>query len=503
MRVAEILHTMEYGPAPESAAPATAWLDAHARRFGMFIDGKWTTPGDERLFDTVNPANGQPFAKLTQASETELDAAVAAARRAFAGWSQASGHTRARYMYALARQIQKHARRLAVLETIDNGKPIRETRDIDIPLVARHFYHHAGWAQLMDTQLAGYAPLGVVGQIIPWNFPLLMLAWKIAPALAMGNTVVLKPAEWTSLTALAFAEICQEIGLPPGVVNIVHGPGDSTGSALVAHRKVKRIGFTGSVATGRVIQRLAAEAGVKHVSLELGGKNPMIIFPDIGPARAAEIAVAGMNFAWAGQSCGSTSRVLVHESIYEDVVMRIAALVDSLVVGDPLDQASQMGPVNSAAHLARIEQHVAWAHADGARMVAGGGPAGTLPVDGFWIRPAAFADVTPDMRIAQQEIFGPVMAIMKWQTEEEALALANGTEMGLTASVWTNRLDAALRFARELESGYVWINGSSTHFPGMPFSGRKESGVGSEEGLEELLSYTETKAVHFVTRIAQ
>src|SRR3954468_12406626 len=300
MRVAEILQTMEYGPAPESAAPAIGWLDAHARRFGMFIDGEWTAPDEDRLFDSVNPANGQPFAKLTQASEIELDAAVAAARRAFAGWSQASGHTRARYMYALARQIQKHARRLAVLETIDNGKPIRETRDIDIPLVARHFYHHAGWAQLLPQEFPGYQACGVVGQIIPWNFPLLMLAWKIAPALAAGNTVVLKPAEFTPLTALAFAELCMEIGLPPGVVNIVTVDG-RTGEALVKHCDVDKIAFTGSTEVGRAIRKATASSH-KKISLELGGKSPFIIFDDADLDSAVEGLVDGIWFNQ-GQVC--------------------------------------------------------------------------------------------------------------------------------------------------------------------------------------------------------
>jgi len=312
LSVAVIFQNPTYGPAPESAQPALAWLEAHHRSFGHFIAGRWTTPDPQRQFETVNPANGQPLARVTQADAEEVNAAVAAAREAFTAWSQTPGHIRARYLYAMARQIQKHARLFAVLESLDNGKPIRETREIDIPLAARHFYHHAGWAQLMDSALAGYAPLGVVGQIIPWNFPLLMLAWKIAPALAMGNTVVLKPAEWTPLTALRFAELCQAIGLPPGVVNIITGDGQ-VGQMLVNHPDVDKIAFTGSTEVGRAI-RIATAGSGKRLSLELGGKSPFIVFDDADLDGAIEGVVDAIWFNQ-GQVCCAGSRLLVHEGI--------------------------------------------------------------------------------------------------------------------------------------------------------------------------------------------
>ena len=483
MRVAEILKTMEYGPAPESAAPATAWLDAHARRFGMFIDGEWTAAGEDRLFDSVNPANGKPFAQLTQATETELDAAVAAARRAFAGWSQASGHTRARYMYALARQIQKHARRLAVLETIDNGKPIRETRDIDIPLVARHFYHHAGWAQLMETELEGYAPLGVVGQIIPWNFPLLMLAWKIAPALAMGNTVVLKPAEWTSLTALAFAEICQEIGLPPGVVNIVTGDG-AVGEMIVKHPGIDKIAFTGSTEVGRIIRKATAGSG-KKLSLELGGKSPFVVFDDADLDSVVEGVVDAIWFNQ-GQVCCAGSRLLVQEGIEARLIAKLRARMEKLRVGDPLDKAIDIGAIVAPAQLQKIQRLVEQGRAEGATMWQ---PSWACPTEGYFFPPTLFTDVAPAATIAQVEIFGPVLVASTFRTPAEAVALANNTRFGLAASVWSEDINLALDIARKIKAGVVWINSTNMFDAAAGFGGYRESGFGREGGKEGLYEY--------------
>ena len=335
MKVAEIFETMEYGPAPEAAGPAVAWLDAHERSFGHFIDGAFV-PGHDH-FDSVNPATGQKLARVAQASPAEVDSAVAAARRALPAWSALSGHARARYLYAIARQVQRNSRLLAVLETLDNGKPIRETRDIDVPLVARHFYHHAGWAQLLEREFPGHAPVGVVGQIIPWNFPLLMLAWKIAPALEAGNTVVLKPAEYTSLTALAFAELCQAAKLPPGVVNFVTGDG-RTGKALVDHPGVDKIAFTGSTDVGRAIRRATAGSG-KRLSLELGGKSPFLVFDDADIDSVVEGAVDAIWFNQ-GQVCCAGSRLLVQESIAEKVIEKLRARMEKLRVGDPLDNVS-------------------------------------------------------------------------------------------------------------------------------------------------------------------
>ena len=493
-RVAEILKTMEYGPAPESAAPAIGWLDAHARRFGMFIDGEWTAPDEDRLFDSVNPANGQPFAKLTQASEIELDAAVAAARRAFAGWSQASGHTRARYMYALARQIQKHARRLAVLETIDNGKPIRETRDIDIPLVARHFYHHAGWAQLMKTELPGYVPLGVVGQIIPWNFPLLMLAWKIAPALAMGNTVVLKPAEWTSLTALAFAEICQEIGLPPGVVNIVTGDG-AVGEMIVKHPGIDKIAFTGSTEVGKLIAKSAAD-NLTKVSLELGGKAPNIVFADSDLEQAVAGAMMGI-FYNQGQVCCAGSRLFVEESVKDQFLEKLSDKAGKIAVGDPMNKSTQMGPQVSEEQLNRIKGYVDIARNEGATVVTGGK---TPQLEGafqkgYFFTPTIFSEVKNNMRVAQEEIFGPVVSVISFKDEDDLIKQANDTIYGLSAGIWTRDITRAHRFAKEIKAGVVWINTYNMFNAASPFGGYKQSGYGREMGRHALDLYTQVKSV--------
>ena len=483
MQVAKILETMEYGPAPESAAPANAWLDAHDRRFGMFIGGEWTAPGDGRMFDSVNPANGKPFAQVTQASEEEVERAVAAAQTAFEGWSQAPGHVRARYLYALARQIQKHARLLAVLETIDNGKPIRETRDIDIPLVARHFYHHAGWAQLMASELPGYAPLGVVGQIIPWNFPLLMLAWKVAPALAMGNTVVLKPAEWTSLTALLFAEICQEIGLPPGVVNIVTGDG-KVGERIVNHPGIAKIAFTGSTEVGKLIRAATAGSG-KKISLELGGKSPFVVFDDADLDSVVEGVVDAIWFNQ-GQVCCAGSRLLVQEGVAERLNTRLRARMEKLRVGNPLDKAVDIGAIVAPAQLQKIERLVAQGQAEGATLWQ---PSWACPTDGYFFPPTLFTGVAPAATIAQVEIFGPVLVASTFRTPAEAVALANNTRFGLAASVWSEDINQALDIARQIKAGVVWINCTNQFDAAAGFGGYRESGYGREGGKEGLYEY--------------
>jgi aldehyde dehydrogenase (NAD+) len=490
MQVAEILETMAYGPAPEAAAPAQAWLDAHKRRFGMYIDGQWTAPaadGDGRLFESVNPANRQPLAQLTQASPTEVDAAVAAARRAFEGWSAAPGHVRARYLYALARQVQKHARRLAVLETLDNGKPIRETRDIDIPLVVRHFYHHAGWAQLMASELPGYAPLGVVGQIIPWNFPLLMLAWKIAPALAMGNTVVLKPAEWTPLTALAFAEICDEVGLPPGVVNIVTGDG-AVGEQIVKHPGVDKIAFTGSTEVGRIIRQATAGSG-KKISLELGGKSPFVVFDDADLDSVVEGVVDAIWFNQ-GQVCCAGSRLLAQESVAPRLFAKLRARMEKLRVGDPLDKAIDIGAIVAPAQLQKIERLVAQGQAEGATLWQ---PSWACPTDGYFFPPTLFTDVAPAATIAQVEIFGPVLVASTFRTPAEAVALANNTRFGLAASVWSEDLNVALDTARLIKAGVVWVNSTNLFDAAAGFGGYRESGFGREGGKEGLYEYVKPR----------
>jgi aldehyde dehydrogenase (NAD+) len=483
MSVAEILKTMEYGPAPESAGPADEWLDAHERRFGMFIGGAWTEPAEDRLFDSVNPANGKPLARLTQANDAEVDAAVAAARRAFAGWSQLPGHARARYLYALARQVQKHARRLAVLETLDNGKPIRETRDIDIPLVARHFYYHAGWAQLMERELPGYAPVGVVGQIIPWNFPLLMLAWKIAPALAMGNTVVLKPAEWTAVTALAFAEICQEIGLPPGVINIVTGDG-AVGAQLVGHANIDKIAFTGSTEVGRIIRQATAGSG-KKLSLELGGKSPFVVFDDADVDSVVEGVVDAIWFNQ-GLVCCAGSRLLVQEGLAPRLIEKLRARMEKLRVGDPLDKAIDIGAIVAPAQLERIERLVAQGRDEGAVIWQ---PSWACPTEGYFFPPTLFTEVAPAATIAQVEIFGPVLVTTTFRTPDEAVALANNTRYGLAASVWSEDINLALDIARQIKAGVVWINSTNMFDAAAGFGGYRESGFGREGGKEGLYEY--------------
>jgi aldehyde dehydrogenase (NAD+) len=483
LSVAVIFQNPTYGPAPESAQPALAWLETHHRSFGHFIAGRWTTPDPQRQFETVNPANGQPLARVTQADAEEVNAAVAAAREAFTAWSQTPGHVRARYLYAMARQIQKHARLFAVLESLDNGKPIRETRDLDIPLAARHFYHHAGWAQLMDSALAGYAPLGVVGQIIPWNFPLLMLAWKIAPALAMGNTVVLKPAEWTPLTALRFAELCQAIGLPPGVVNIITGDGQ-VGQMLVNHPDVDKIAFTGSTEVGRAI-RIATAGSGKRLSLELGGKSPFIVFDDADLDGAIEGVVDAIWFNQ-GQVCCAGSRLLVHEGIAQRFHDRLRARMEKLRVGDPLDKAVDMGAIIAPPQLQKITRLVEQGKAEGAQIWQ---PSWACPSEGYFYPPTLFTNVAPAATIAQEEIFGPVLVSMTFRTPAEAVALANNTRYGLAASVWSEDINLALEVARKLKAGVVWINATNLFDAASGFGGYRESGFGREGGVEGLYEY--------------
>ena len=431
MSIAEKFLTMEYGPAPEDPKDALVWLDRHQRRFGHFIGGEWRQPVEGVFFDTTDPATGEKIATVAEGSSADVDAAVQAARNASPKWQSLTGHARARYLYALARAIQRDSRRLAVLETIDNGKPIRESRDIDIPLVVRHFYHHAGWAQLLQSEFPDYTACGVVGQIIPWNFPLLMLAWKIAPALATGNTVVLKPAEFTPLTALAFAQICQEIDLPPGVVNIVTGDG-STGEALVKHRDVDKIAFTGSTEVGRAIRSATAKSH-KRLSLELGGKSPFVVFEDADLDSAVEGLVDGI---WLnqGQVCCAGSRLLMQESIAETLMEKIRERMSALRVGPPLDKAIDIGAIVAPVQLERIRRLVDQGIAEGANCWQ---PQIEMPSRGLFFPPTLLSNVHPASIVAQQEIFGPVLAAMTFRTPAEAAELANNTVYGLAACVWS------------------------------------------------------------------
>jgi aldehyde dehydrogenase (NAD+) len=485
MSIAEKFVAMEYGPAPEDSKEALAWLDRHGRRFDHFIAGTWAAPSAGTYFDTADPSTGEKLATVAQGSAADVDAAVKAARAALPKWQSLTPHVRARYLYALARQVQKHSRRLAVLETMDNGKPIRESRDLDVPLVARHFYHHAGWAQLLGQEFPGYTACGVVGQIIPWNFPLLMLAWKIAPALATGNTVVLKPAEFTPLTALAFAEICHEVGLPAGVVNIVTGDG-STGEALVKNPDVDKIAFTGSTEVGRAIRSATAKSH-KRLSLELGGKSPFIIFEDADLDSAVEGLVDGI---WLnqGQVCCAGSRLLMQESIAEPLMAKIRDRMSTLRVGPPLDKAIDIGAIVARVQLDRIQRLVDQGVADGATCWQ---PPVEMPARGLYFPPTLLSNVHPTSIVAQQEIFGPVLAAMTFRTPSEAVELANNTVYGLAACVWSESINVGLHVSAQLKAGVVWVNCTNLFDASCGFGGYRESGYGREGGREGLLEYLE------------
>ena len=479
--VSEIFKSMEYGPAPETDQPARHWLGKYEKVFGHFINGEWTEPGE--TFDVINPSNREVLARVTQGTKADVDAAVAAAKGALPGWQSLDGHARARYLYALARGIQKHSRLFAVVESMDNGKSIRETRDIDIPLVARHFYHHAGWAQLLESEFPGYKGVGVVGQIIPWNFPLLMLAWKVAPALASGSTVVLKPAEFTPLTALLFCEIAREIGLPAGVLNVVNGDG-RTGAALVDHPDVDKIAFTGSTEVGRVIRKATAGSG-KKLSLELGGKSPFIVYDDADLDSVVEGVVDAIWFNQ-GQVCCAGSRLLVQEGVADRLIEKLRARMEKLRVGAPLDKAVDMGAIVAPVQLERIRALVEQGREEGATMWQ---PSWACPTDGYFYPPTLFTDVTPASMIAQVEIFGPVLVSMTFRTPEESVALANNTQYGLAASLWTESINLALDIAPKLKSGVVWINSTNLFDASAGFGGYRESGFGREGGREGMWEY--------------
>ncbi len=496
MSIAEKFATMEYGPAPEDSKPAQEWLARHGRRFNHFINGAWQAPAENQYFVTLDPSNGEKLASAAQGSSTDIDNAVKAARAAFPKWNALTPHIRARYLYALARLVQKHSRLLAVLETLDNGKPIRESRDIDIPLVARHFYYHAGWAQLLDQEFPEYEPCGVVGQIIPWNFPLLMAAWKIAPALATGNTVVLKPAEFTPLTALAFAELCQEAELPAGVVNVVTGDG-STGEALVKHADVDKIAFTGSTEVGRAIRSATAPSS-KRLSLELGGKSPFIVFDDADLDTAVEGLVDGIWFNQ-GQVCCAGSRLLMLESIAEILLNKIRERMGKLRVGQPLDKAIDIGPIVAQVQLDRIHRMVGQGIEEGATCWQ---PQIDMPGQGFYYPPTLLSNVHPTSIVAQQEIFGPVLAAMTFRTPREAVELANNTVYGLAACVWSESINVALHVAAQLKSGVVWVNGTNLFDAACGFGGYRESGFGREGGREGLLEYLQPAWFKNVPKLA-
>ncbi len=477
---------MDYGPAPESDAEVRAWLATHKSSFGHFIGGKFV-PGAKH-FDSTEPATGKFLARVAEGSNKDIDAAVSAARRAQGPWEKLGGHGRARHLYALARMLQRHARLFAVLESLDNGKPIRETRDLDVPLAVRHFYHHAGWAQLQDSELAAYKAIGVVGQIIPWNFPLLMLAWKVAPALAAGNTVVLKPAEFTPLTALLFAELAHKAGLPPGVLNVVTGEG-ATGAALVEHAGVDKIAFTGSTEVGRLIRKATAGTG-KSLTLELGGKSPFIVFDDADLDGAVEGVVDAIWFNQ-GQVCCAGSRLLVQEGVATEFIKRLKRRMGKLRVGHPLDKSIDMGAIIDPIQLKRIGMLVDKGVAEGAEKFQ---PEITLPATGCFFPPTLLTNVETSSTVATEEIFGPVLVSMTFRTPDEAVMLANNSRYGLSASVWSETIGLALDIAPKLQCGVVWVNATNLFDAAVGFGGYRESGFGREGGREGIYEYLKLKA---------
>ncbi|ANH93116.1 MULTISPECIES: aldehyde dehydrogenase family protein [unclassified Streptomyces] len=470
----------EYAPAPESRSVVDI-----APSYGLFVDGEFTDAADGKVFKTVSPSTEEVLSEVAQAGAADVDRAVKAARKAFEKWSALPGAERAKYLFRIARIIQERSRELAVLETLDNGKPIRETRDADLPLVAAHFFYYAGWADKLDHAGFGAAPrpLGVAGQVIPWNFPLLMLAWKIAPALATGNTVVLKPAETTPLSALFFADICRQAGLPRGVVNILPGYGDA-GAALVAHPDVNKVAFTGSTAVGKEIARTVAGTG-KKLTLELGGKGANIVFDDAPLDQAVEGIVTGIFFNQ-GQVCCAGSRLLVQESVHDEVLDALKRRLSTLRLGDPLDKNTDIGAINSAEQLARITALADRGEAEGAERWS---PACELPGSGYWFAPTLFTGVTQAHTIARDEIFGPVLSVLTFRTPDEAVAKANNTQYGLSAGIWTEKGSRILAVASKLRAGVIWSNTFNKFDPTSPFGGYKESGFGREGGRHGLEAY--------------
>nr|WP_222615463.1 aldehyde dehydrogenase family protein [Persicimonas caeni] len=470
-----------YDPAPQG----TDFVELD-ERYGHFIDGEFVIPEESEFFPSINPATEEPIAQVAAATEETVDKAVQAARKAYEKyWKKTKPAERAKYIYRIARMMQEKARELAVVETMDGGKPIRESRDVDVPLAAAHFFHYAGWADKLEYAFPGaqVSPIGVAGQIIPWNFPLLMAAWKIAPALATGNTIVIKPAETTPLTAMLLAEIIQEADLPPGVVNFVNGAG-ATGAAIVNHDDVDKIAFTGSTAVGKLIQRQLAGTD-KRLTLELGGKGANIIFDDAPIDQAVEGIVNGIFFNQ-GHVCCAGSRLLVQENIHDEVIDKLKRRMSTLRVGDPLDKNTDIGAINSLEQLNRIQELIGAGMEEGAQMHQ---PDCDVPETGYFLQPTIFTDVTPSHRIAQEEIFGPVLSVLTFRTPDEAIEKANNTFYGLANGIWTDKGSKLFRVAGALKSGVVWGNTYNKFDPASPFGGYKESGFGREGGRHGLMPY--------------
>jgi aldehyde dehydrogenase (NAD+) len=471
----------QYAPAPESTDHISI-----EDQYGHFIGGEFVEPQEDRYLDTINPATEERLASVALGGEADVERAVRAARKAYSGaWGRMKASERGKYIYRIARILQERAREFAVIESLDGGKPIRESRDIDIPLAAAHFFYYAGWADKLEYAFPGRRPgsLGVAGQIIPWNFPLLMAAWKIAPALACGNTVVLKPAETTPLTAIKLAEVIRDAELPAGVVNIVTGAGD-TGAAIVGHADIDKIAFTGSTEVGRIIQRALAGTGRKY-TLELGGKAANIIFADAAIDQAVEGIVNGIFFNQ-GHVCCAGSRLLVQESVADEVIARLKERMETLIVGDPLDKNTDIGAINSAAQLEAIESYLQIGRDEGGEMYQG---SCSLPERGYWCRPTLFTNVSQSNRIVQEEIFGPVLAIQTFRTLEEGIDKANNTPYGLSGGVWTDKGAKIFKMTQKIRAGVIWANTFNKFDPTSPFGGYKESGIGREGGLHGLDAY--------------
>ncbi len=482
------------------------WITAADR---MLIGGKLVESESRSWDESINPATEEVIGRAPAADRRDVDKAVVAAEKAWPEWAARAPRERADTLQAFGRKLLERADELLRIEVADTGNTINPMR-MDVRVAVESLNYFGGLVyELKGDTLPGAAgtlhltlrePYGVVGRIIPFNHPLMFAVSRTAAALAAGNAVIVKPPETSPLSTLVLAEVAKEV-FPPGVFNIVTGTGATAGDALVRHPGIKRIAFIGSVATGRAIQKAAAETSVKHVSLELGGKNPLIVFPDVDIETAARAAVGGMNFTWQGQSCGSTSRLLLHADIHDAVLKRVVELVSAFRIGDPMDPQNDVGPVNSSSQYQKVLHYLRAAQEDGARLLVGGQrPQGERFKRGFWIEPAVFAGVTPSMRLAREEVFGPILSVMRWTSEDEAVELANATEYGLTAAIWTNDIHRALRTARRVRSGFQWINGFSAHYSGIPFGGFKNSGVGREEGIEELYSYTESKTINIVVK---
>ena len=496
MSLLKSFDNLEYSEALESNKEAQDWLESKNRRFGQLINGKFVTNKNSELIDSLDPSNGDLLAHIEIANSDQLESAVKSARKAQPAWEELGGHGRAKVLYALARLIQKHARLISVLETLDNGKPIRESRDIDIPLAIRHFYHHAGWAQLQEKDFSSFESIGVVAQIVPWNFPLLMLSWKIAPALAMGNTVVIKSSELAPATMFEFAKLVEKTGIPKGVVNVVTGFGDPCGKALTTHKDVERIAFTGGPETARHIIRNSAE-NLSQVSLELGGKSPVAVFEDADQENALNGITAGI-FGASGQSCIAGSRLYLQKKIYNNFLDKLVNRANKIKLGNPMDSDTQMGPLSSLKQLEIIEKNIKLTVDQGGKIKCGG-KRHSLSNKGYYFPPTIIECENHNLPTAENELFGPILSVMKFETEEEVINKMNDNQYGLSSGVYTSNLSRGLRVSKAIRAGITFVNTYRLISPSAPFGGIKDSGYGKEAGIDSIKDYTRVKTTWFYT----